>query len=585
MKMLIQSNEPSSASKPLASTLRTNQQPSGAVASSSTSKRKRTITGPTQSPIQPGTTHTPNPRQRKVIRASEASPTPSRIASGSQANVGGGFPGSSTRSRVHLNEDSLMSPTRRGKSTRDQHSHNLELVSESPYAEISSADYIPPERLAFSPKGVSVKRRSGTPIPPYEPPPEKYTPPREIVLSPTRQERKPAKRAGTRKKRNSGDKQPPPLRIKTEPPEIDLNKPVPPASPGDDPILLVGPPALTVQRPSMSPTREAHSFVNFEMDLDLPERERQRSRVGSEPVVTTPHAARSSSIIPPVFDFSNLPEDNGWMDSSSDGAFVNLVELNTPAGEDGGWITSDEEEDQSREISSTTIGRGEYTGKYIAYRAPIKPDPPTREELERMEEWGRPISPYPRKSLGENGTEAPSGPPEAETAGTKNTDGIMQQSSNQETGGGSRSEEEEQEGDKTPVYRDKRGRRLTLSELESIKFGPQLVSTPKASGTGPSHTSSESDASIESIMIGDNQESTMAVVPDQEMLGHEANHNLPSNDGRLLSRDHESNAQTEVRSKGRMNSRRCVTNLYMLLKEHQRQHRKLQSIEYKATLL
>ena len=86
-------------------------------------------------------------------------------------------------------------------------------------------------------------------------------------------------------------------------------------------------------------------------------------------------------------------------------------------------------------------------------------------------------------------------------------------------------------------------------------------------------------------MIGDNQESTMAVVPDQEMLGHEANHNLPSNDGRLLSHDHESNAQTEVRSKGRMNSRRCVTNLYMLLKEHQRQHRKLQSIEYKATLL
>jgi len=38
---------------------------------------------------------------------------------------------------------------------------------------------------------------------------------------------------------------------------------------------------------------------------------------------------------------------------------------------------------------------GEYTGKFISYVVPTKPDPPTTIQRERQEAWGRPISPFP----------------------------------------------------------------------------------------------------------------------------------------------------------------------------------------------
>ena len=42
---------------------------------------------------------------------------------------------------------------------------------------------------------------------------------------------------------------------------------------------------------------------------------------------------------------------------------------------------------------------GEYTGKYKLLRIPTKADPPTSGTRERMESWGRPVSPFPYNEI------------------------------------------------------------------------------------------------------------------------------------------------------------------------------------------
>lgn len=56
---------------------------------------------------------------------------------------------------------------------------------------------------------------------------------------------------------------------------------------------------------------------------------------------------------------------------------------------DDGWSDSDDELDLS----------GEYTGKYKMVVVPTKADPPTIEERERAECWGRPVSPFPYREI------------------------------------------------------------------------------------------------------------------------------------------------------------------------------------------
>ena len=60
----------------------------------------------------------------------------------------------------------------------------------------------------------------------------------------------------------------------------------------------------------------------------------------------------------------------------------------TAKGEDS-WSSSDGGGNSEQE--------GEYTGKFRVMQVPIKADPPTSGTRERAEQWGRPISPFPRR--------------------------------------------------------------------------------------------------------------------------------------------------------------------------------------------
>lgn len=416
---------------------------------------------------------------------------------------GGGGP-----SRRHVQADVPATPTRKGH-TRGR---SIELSLQSPHAKNPSADYIPPSHLTASPRGVSVRRRSVTPIPPYEPPKERYTPPREVVVSPPAGERKPVRRA-TKKKRVSVKTEKPPVQlwVKTEPPEVDLTTPAPPASPGDDPILLVGPPSIRVQRASVPPadSREV-SLVDFEMDITLPGH-RNRSATGNADEVKTP--ARSSSVVNPAFDFSRLSDNDGGLADNDQADTSTEVDYGTLL-DDGGFTSiyddggadSDSDDENVNADASVGEGEGDFTGRFSEFQAPLKLDPPDNGD-DRMEKWARPISPHPKRlSLLE---------PKEE-----DVDVGLDRVSNQASRHGSADDsitsldssviicepEEEERINTRPGYADKRGRRLTLSEVEAIKFGPKPSSPASAELAGNGDVSREEGVADESFeQDGDNQ--------------------------------------------------------------------------------
>jgi hypothetical protein len=61
--------------------------------------------------------------------------------------------------------------------------------------------------------------------------------------------------------------------------------------------------------------------------------------------------------------------------------------FNLANGEDS-WSSSD---------GGSSEQEGEYTGKFRVMQVPTKADPPTSGTRERIEQWGRPISPFPRR--------------------------------------------------------------------------------------------------------------------------------------------------------------------------------------------
>jgi hypothetical protein len=66
-----------------------------------------------------------------------------------------------------------------------------------------------------------------------------------------------------------------------------------------------------------------------------------------------------------------------------------LVPTSThPDGQDTQW-------DAWTDSDSEGEGEGEYTGRFKMFHIPTKADPPTSGTKARMEEWGRPVSPFP----------------------------------------------------------------------------------------------------------------------------------------------------------------------------------------------
>jgi hypothetical protein len=279
------------------------------------------------------------------------------------------------------------------------------VLIQSPHASNPNADFIPPVSLSASAAGgylsvtgsgsgsarvLSRRSRSTTPIPPYEPPKEVFTPPREVTISPPVQ-------ASTRRSRGVSKEVDGGVgvgRVKKELPEIDWSLPMPPPSPGDDPLLLSGRPrrarvevegSSSGQRTVNSPTKNRRFLPveqsDSEEEVGREEQEEETMQIGEQhmtgmeglmdismdmdlPPSTDDFSEHDDGPAMPIFDLGAADNDAGWSDSDSEGE------------DNGGW---------------TGEGEGEYTGRFTMMTVRTKADPPTSSTRERMEGWGRPI--------------------------------------------------------------------------------------------------------------------------------------------------------------------------------------------------
>ncbi|KAI6104179.1 hypothetical protein F5141DRAFT_1127705 [Pisolithus sp. B1] len=217
------------------------------------------------------------------------------------------------------------------------------ILYKSVHANNVNANYLP---LSECPsRRCRMRSRSTTPA--YEPPSERFTPPREIEIVRPPFETPTAK--STRRNPSSKVKRVSP-QVKSEPPEIDLSQRPRPPSPGEDPILLAS------GCPSKSP----------------PLRSRLTPVFSSSP----PHDSNFND--PPTSFAARL--SGGRVDDFGDVTDSDILPtLTHPEGpdqiNDDGWSDSDDGFNLT----------GEYTGKYKMLKIPIKADPPTSETRERMD--------------------------------------------------------------------------------------------------------------------------------------------------------------------------------------------------------
>ncbi|KAI0634994.1 hypothetical protein C8Q77DRAFT_1105212 [Trametes polyzona] len=289
--------------------------------------------------------------------------------------------------------DEPTTPTRSSSQRRSQSPSKRSLLV-SPHHSNPNADYLPPLPV-ISRQTVSARRRSATPIPPYEPPRERFTPPREIIHTPPGAAHSPSKVTKSSKRKSVAPKNKKKLIIlvKTEPPEVDLSAPPPPPSPTDDPLLLKG---------EERPKRKHKPRVS------------ELSTSSSTHARETPSIASSSPSPPPEGGIGRLPDLNSSMDVSMRDVSYDSVD-DTFAGpaapvfdfthvEENSALW-DQDSDDSDEFDHT----GEYTGRFKELTVPTKADPPSSCTRARQDAWGHPISPFPRS----NGrrTSLPSSPP------------------------------------------------------------------------------------------------------------------------------------------------------------------------------
>ncbi|RDX46692.1 hypothetical protein OH76DRAFT_1406776 [Lentinus brumalis] len=289
--------------------------------------------------------------------------------------------GTPSRQQSELPEEPTT-PTRATSQRRGESPTKLSLYV-SPHRTNPEADYLPPIPV-ISRQTVSARRRSTTPIPPYEPPRERFTPPREIVHTPPGATRSPERmtKSSKRKSVTSKNTKKLVLTIKKEPPEIDLSLPPPPPSPSDDPLLLKGKPV----QPRKQKLR-VEPIAPFAAATSTPTHARQTPSIAS----SSPGSPESSRLgrIPSLnasMDLS-LQDDDDSMDEGFDGP--PLFNFNNAQEDSGVWDDSDDSEDD--EFDHT----GEYTGRFKILTVPTKADPPSSCTRSRQDAWGNPSSPFP----------------------------------------------------------------------------------------------------------------------------------------------------------------------------------------------
>ncbi|KAF8341879.1 hypothetical protein F5887DRAFT_975416 [Amanita rubescens] len=241
-------------------------------------------------------------------------------------------------------------------------------------------------------KPKSRARRSVTPIPRYEPPSVVLTSPREVMAAPAF--------TSKRKSKSKAHARPGSIKIipvKKELPDIDLSTPMPPPSPTDDPILLsgpFGPPASTPSRPQSraSLLTATESIQTDDIPCAVPDSE------------DLPYYDWRSNTRPDPDNF-NSSDSTSLMDVHPSDADVPPVELpafnldDLPPSSDA-WSDSDDDVLNELGIGSEAIeeGEGEYTGKWRTLLVKTKQDPPSSITRARMEQWGRPVSPFPEEA-------------------------------------------------------------------------------------------------------------------------------------------------------------------------------------------
>jgi hypothetical protein len=352
---------------------------------------------------------TPNPKPRKQRHVQvPAVESPTRQSSVSSGNNGSSQEGAGGRH--------LTTPTKSKK----------KLLVQSPHATNPDADYIPalvlPADKGQEPGKVpnaSVRRvilsarrsrRSATPIPPYEPPPDIFTSPREVFLSPAPTKSAPKRKGsvGRQARARTKGKE---LRVNTNvrvkqeiPDDIDLLAPMPPPSPTDDPLLLSGP-------PEWEPLSESH---DGETSL-APAGECDRSSSLSVQIVEDKGDLPPSSPVMPLDtdDIGAVEQfENHHQDRSEDlSTEESLMQLDDPRDADvepvrlfdvdavGGDGWSDSDDDTASKENEEEEGEGEFTGRWRMMKVPTKQDPPSSATRMRQERWGRPVSPFPKSEI------------------------------------------------------------------------------------------------------------------------------------------------------------------------------------------
>ncbi|KAJ7138489.1 hypothetical protein C8R43DRAFT_605902 [Mycena crocata] len=288
----------------------------------------------------------------------------------------------------------------------------------SPNPRNPNADWVPPREI-------TITRRSATP---YEPPTDVFTPPREVVLqTPVQKPRaKPRRQSNAVRTTTPQVRALTPLRVvvhsvKKELPPIDLERPMTPPSPTDDPLLLVA---------SSSPIKRNRDIrtkntINYDQE-DEQEIEPELDNHNN-------YTNTSSDAAYAPFDWTaGLPQHD---DASSDS-----MDLDAPASFDGplpgegGWDSDDDDEGElpssagvcaapnatfapapaavpsapapSIPIAAesppehirhtrTPSASASATGPYTTLVLPTKPDPPTPGTKARADAWGVWGSPFP----------------------------------------------------------------------------------------------------------------------------------------------------------------------------------------------
>ncbi|KAI0827017.1 hypothetical protein BC628DRAFT_191476 [Trametes gibbosa] len=297
-------------------------------------------------------------------------------------------------------------PTRAPSHRRSQSPNKRSLLL-SPHHSNPDADYIAPLPI-ISRQAISARRRSATPIPPYEPPRERFTPPREIIHTPSGGAQSPSKVSKSSKRKSVAPKHKKKLviQVKTEPPEIDLLEPPPPPSPTDDPLLLKG---------KNRPRRQNKPHVSA-LSTSSSTRARETPSIASSPV-SPPHESGIGRLpdLNSSMDVSMRDASFDSMDDSFAGPSAPVFDFTDAPEASGVWDDQDSDDD-SDEYDQT----GEYTGRFKVLTVPTKADPPSSCTRTRQDAWGHPISPFPL-STGRR-TSLPSSPPLR--AGPDDEDGL-----------------------------------------------------------------------------------------------------------------------------------------------------------------